>query len=150
MESQQPKNKKILKEQSATQAIPPTPPPAFIAEAIKEVNQAKPKVLPNEDKILADGAFSDFWKILKRFIENYQSNLKKSTSELALAGQFDLNAIGMKYLLADQIVSALQKVTDYVEGKARAVAQYENEQKELALKKSELQKKREKRILERS
>jgi hypothetical protein len=139
------KNNKSIKEQAARQAIPPVPPPDFIKEIVEET-KPKREVKPDEDKIIAQGSESDFWKILKRFIENYQENLKKTTRELATAGSFDLEAIGMKYLLSDQIVGALENVVSFVENKKKVVELKKVEAEELEKKRTELLEKRRQEI----
>ena len=136
---------KIKKEQEAAQPISPTlnvPPPDFIREAVNRNKIEVKKLSEADDNVIAEGKDSDFWKLVKGFVERYQKTLKESTTEMAQTGQFDLAAIGMRYLLSDQISSALQKVVDYVENRAKIVEQIKLQAQELEKAKAALEEKK--------
>lgn len=137
---------KIIKRQEAQQAIPPAvtvPPPGFIAEAVKKVEEAKVKApAAKRDEIIAGGADSDFWKEVRQYIEGYQKNLKTSTTGIVQQGQFSLERIGISYLLADQIEAALQSVIDFVEIKRKTVELMKKAEIEKKKKEAEIEKKK--------
>jgi len=137
--------KEKVDKQEAQQAIsgaPEVPPPHFIAGELKKVDASKVQAPETKrDEVIAEGVDSDFWRFTKAYIEKYQLSLKKNTSETALRGEFDLNRIGMSYLLNDQISSALQAVIDFVENKGKIVEIMKKEEIEKKNKEAELKKK---------
>jgi archaellum component FlaC len=145
MDKKEEKENKVKRNQEALQPISPTlnvPPPEFIRDVINKAQIKEKKLSEADDNVIVEGAQSDFWKLIKNYIERYQKDLKAITSELVQQGQFDLNAIGMKYLLSDQISNALQKVIDYVENRARIVEQMKRDAQELEKAKAKLEEKK--------
>ena len=96
------------------------PPPAFIAETLREVKQ-KPAPRPEDDEILADGAGSDFWKILKRFIEQSQKEVKNNIGLKIGSGTLTMEQLGLQFLSRDLVVDTFQGIVDFVENRANVV-----------------------------
>lgn len=109
--------------QSAEQAIVP-PPPQFIQDTIKEAR--KEETTPDEDmKLLKELSQSDAWKILKKFIRNKQNRLQSMTAQAVRADSFNLQNVGFRYLIFDQVKEALEDVVRKVEQPAK-IAQIEH------------------------
>lgn len=124
-----------LKKMAASSPLPPAappPPPSFITEAIAD-SKAEALLPPDEkdDRNLAEGSYSDFWKLVKHFIENKQKRLKEMTQARVVASEsLNMEDIGFRYLLSDQISMALQDVINFVENRAKLVEQIKREQVE--------------------
>ena len=118
------KKKDMISKQKAEQAIPPAP-PTFITEAIKEVRGMEKKPKPDDDKILAEGASSDFWRLLKLHIEGKIEQLSEYTTESVARGGYNLEEAGFRYILTDQISHALKDIIHYVEFREKAMLEME-------------------------
>ena len=121
------KRQKIIKKQEAEQAIPPTA-PSFIAEAIEDARKVEREPLPDEDEILAKGAESDFWKILKRYIQDKIKGLRELTTQAVVKAGFRLEEAGFRYVLTDQICHALEDVVGYVEFRRETIEKMKREE----------------------
>lgn len=108
----------------AKQAIlqTPMPPPAFISDAIKEAKK-KPEPKPEDDDILVEGAKSDFWRILKRFIDYKTEIITNETAASVGSGKLTLEQIGFKSVLKDVVVDFGDGIKKYVEGRAAIIEQ---------------------------
>jgi len=122
------KMKKISK-QAAEQIVPPGP-PAFITEAIREAQEEKKKPKPEDDKVLADGAASDFWRLVRTHIEKKVERLQQYTTEAVVKSGYNLEEAGFRYILTDQISHALKDIIDFVEFRQKAVTEMEKAKKE--------------------
>lgn len=120
---QKAKEEEIKKKQDAEQAPVPPPPPAFIREAFSQAKPNKLEPKPMDDKILADGADSDFWKLIKQRISD-----KINSLDSALAGavqnkvgseQIWLQDIGIRYLLKQIVSDNMADIINFVELRAK-------------------------------
>lgn len=100
----------------------PMPPPAFISDAIKEAKK-KPEPKPEDDDVLAEGAKSDFWRILKRFIDYKLEIITSETASSVGSGKLTLEQIGFKSVLKDVVVEFGDGIKKYVEGRAAIIEQ---------------------------
>ena len=107
----------------------PIPPPQFIAEALREAKK-KPEPKSEDDEIVAEGANSDFWKILKRWIEWKQKGIKENTGQMLAGGTLTLEQIGMKVLWRDLIIEFGQDMIDFIENRATLVESIKREKQE--------------------
>lgn len=103
----------LYNKQEAEQAVPYAP--YYIQEMYEEIKE--PKVTPGEhtDKVLADLALSDAWKVLKKYINDKRARLEEMTREAARADRFDLQATGYRFLIYDQIDAFAQDIISRVE-----------------------------------
>lgn len=113
-EIKQETTEEIKARQDAEQAVVP-PPPAFMQSVLNQSKETPTTNIDGEDKILLEGSDSEFWKILKRFIEAKQKRLTELTAEAVRSSKFDLQEVGFRYLIQDQVVAALQDVINKVE-----------------------------------
>ena len=113
------KKDKILKEQAAQQPTPVIPPPAFIAGAIKEAKETRVVPKDTDDKILAEGADSEFWRLLKDYINGTIEALKKKTTQAAIESGYNLELLGFRYVLMDQLENFGKDIINFVEFKKR-------------------------------
>lgn len=115
--------------QRAAQPVPQAtiPPPAFIRDALTEAKK-KPEPKPEDDKVVADGAASDFWKILKGFLEARTKILKENTGEAITSQPMSMEQIGVKLLWKDLITDAYQDIIDFVENRAKIVEEIRREE----------------------
>lgn len=111
-----------IKKQEAEQA-PVPPAPAFIKQAIEDSRPKKLEPKDSDDKILAEGADSTFWKLIKQRIEDKIAGL-----ESALSGAVQnrvgsesiwLQDIGIRYLLKQIVTDNLKDITNFVELRRR-------------------------------
>ena len=99
-----------IEEQQAHQA----PPPAFLRSVIEQ-SEKEPQVDPGveRDKILADGSDSDFWKILKKFVEAKQIMLAKELRENSKDASVE--ETGFRFLILDQVNTFAAQIISFVE-----------------------------------
>lgn len=109
----------VIRQQEAEQA-PVPPAPNFIRQAIKEARSVSMEVKDSDDKVMAEGADSDFWRILKRFIDSRIKTLEDLTSQKITSGNIDLQDVGLRYLISDQVTHALKEVIQFVELRQQA------------------------------
>jgi len=100
----------------AEQALPYEP--DYIQDIIRESSET---IDPGEhaDKVLAELAVSDAWKILKKYILNKRNRLMDLTRESVRSDRFDLQATGFRYLIFDQIDGFAQDIISRVENVAK-------------------------------
>ena len=109
--------------QMAEQAVIAAPAPQFIRDTLNE--SRKEVVQPDEDsKLLKELSGSDSWKTLKRYIRDKQKRLESMTAESVRKDSFDLQNIGFRYLIFDQVREALEDIVRQVEQPAK-IAQIE-------------------------
>lgn len=109
-----------IAQQAAEQAIPPMPGPLHIADTIREAKAEDKTPEPEEDsKLLLELSQSDSWKVLKRFITRKKQRLSEMTADSVRKSNFDLNNIGFRYLIFDQVAAALDSVINHVENQAK-------------------------------
>lgn len=128
-----------LNKQDAEQP-PVPPPPAFIKQAIDDSKPKKLQPKDSDDKVLAEGADSTFWKLVKQRIDG-----KIETLESALAGAVQnrvgaesiwLQDIGIRYLLKQVVTDNLKDIINFVELRRRVAEEQKiqtaNERKQKA------------------
>jgi hypothetical protein len=118
MEASKKKEEKIIKEQAAKQA--PVPPQEFIRPVIEQ-SRAEPRTEPGEhrDRIMAEFAGSEAWKLLKQYLTNKRNRLEKLTRSSVRQDQFDLQATGFRYLIFDQLDAFVNDIINHVENVAK-------------------------------
>lgn len=113
--------KKRLAEQAAAQATPPAPtlpPVQSILEDIskvkkEEVNQME-KMLAEEAKLLGELSQTDGWKVYKKYVSVMIDSARNNiTPKFSTA--IDLQQAGLRWIIADQIMSALKDALDIVD-----------------------------------
>lgn len=124
--------KNVVDAQEAEQAIPPAP-PHYVrdvlnqgAEKRKETKVTIEETLNRKEKLLKELSESDSWKVFRddvllKFVDNMRRSIAPSPQ-----GGIDLNAIGLKFMIVDQvqklvedaiaIVDAPKKAVDFPEG----------------------------------
>lgn len=137
--------KKVISKQASAQAVPSTP-PEFISKAIEEAKAIGGKPSMNDDGVLVEGAASDFWKMLKGYIERKIDNLDKMTNKAVVAGGWNLEEAGLRFILKDQITHFGKDIIEYVEMRTKAHAQMVQKSKDEEQEKA----KQEKEISERN
>lgn len=107
----------IKAKQLAEQAVVP-PPPQFIQDAMKEAREET--ATPDEEmKLLKELSTSDAWKSLKKYIRAKQKRLGDMTAQSVRGANFDLQNIGFRYLIFDQVKEALEDIVRKVEQPAK-------------------------------
>lgn len=103
----------LSNKQEAEQALPYAP--YYIQEMYEESKDSE--VTPGEhtDKVLADLANSDAWRVLKKYINDKRRRLETMTRESARGDKFDLQATGYRFLIFDQIDAFAQDIISRVE-----------------------------------
>lgn len=120
------KSKSSIKaKQAAEQAVVGPPPPAFISNVIKEAQKEAPPVGDQDQQLILQLAESDSWKVLKRYIEREKETLRTSMTESANKTG-DLQEIGLRYIVFEQIVFFGDKIIKFVE-RSRKSAEMEAE-----------------------
>ena len=110
------------KQQAAEQVPLPPPPPAFLKDVLEQ-NKIKPIPSEAEDKVIAEGAGSDFWKILKRIMLEKKTRLEAITAEKARGLGVNFNEIGFRYLMTDQLSNLIMDLVNFVENRKEAMRQ---------------------------
>ncbi len=139
---------KVITEQEAKQAVAPTSQrssPSFIAEAIKEAKEARMKPKEADDNVLAEGADSEFWRLIKKYIENSLKKLKDNTTKAAMESGFNLELLGFRYVLMDQISNFGGDIIKFVETRQKVVELMKKAEMEKEKAKAERLRKREER-----
>ena len=122
------KIEKIKKIQEGAQAIPPDP-PAFIKQAIEDTKETEePK--ETDDRVLASGADTDFWRLVKGFIERNIDGFKERTTQTVMASGFNLEEAGLRYTLTDQLAHFGRDIIKYVENRRKAVERMKKDEAE--------------------
>jgi len=113
----------ILKRQAGQQAAPTShpPPPAYISQAIEESKKARVEPGDTNDTVLAEGSDSDFWKLVRGYIEMSMEKLKRVTAERMKETGFGLEEIGLRLLVENQLVGFGQDIINYVELRKKAL-----------------------------
>jgi len=111
------KTEKIIKKQEAQQPVPITPTPSFISEAIEESKRTRIEPKQTDDKTLAEGATSEFWRLVKDYIEGTIGALKKKTTQAAIESGYNLELLGFRYVLMDQLENFGKDIINFVEFK---------------------------------
>lgn len=128
-EEKKKKEEEILKKQAAEQASPPIPPPSFITEAIQESRKADDKsVDEKDDELIASLVETDAWKALKKRINFKIDYLKGMLNEKVGSSDMKLEEVGIRYLIMDQAVGALQSIISLVEGTAEIMAEVKKDE----------------------
>jgi len=99
-----------IKEQEAHQALPP----AFMKSVINQ-SKKEPEIKAGKDRdrVLAEGADSDFWKVVKSYIEAKQMMLAKQLRETS--GNVSVEETGFRFLILDQVNSFATQLITFVE-----------------------------------
>ncbi len=99
-----------LEQQKAHEALPP----AFMRSVINQ-SRKEPEIKAGKDrdKVLADGADSDFWKVVKSFIEAKQMMLAKQLRETS--GNVSVEETGFRFLILDQVNTFATQLVTFVE-----------------------------------
>lgn len=110
-------NKKI-EQQMAEQPIMAQSVPHFIKEMLqeKEHEVVKPAEDRDELNLLYE---SGSWKILKKYLREKQKRLEQMTAQSVRSDSFDLQNVGFRYLIFDQVREALEDVIRFVEQPAQ-------------------------------
>lgn len=105
---------KAVEKQAASQALPAD---NDLLQHVVETSKRpeKPKKGEQEAKLMLDFATSDAWKKLRHYIERKVSRLDNMTAESARGDNFNLETIGFRYLIQDQIQNFAQDIINYVE-----------------------------------
>lgn len=112
---------KINKQEAEQAPVPPAP--AFIKQAIEDSKPKKLQPKDEDDKILAEGSDSTFWKLVKQRIDGKIEGL-----EATLAGAVQnrvgsegiwLQDIGIRYLLKQVVTDNLKDIINFVELRRR-------------------------------
>lgn len=98
------------KKQYAEQA----PPPAFLKSVLTQ-SKKEPEMTPgeNRDRVMAEFAKSDAWKILRKYMEAKLVMLAKQLRDNSQDS--GLEEIGFRFLVADQVNAFTQQIINYVE-----------------------------------
>lgn len=101
MESHQSNNEPIL--------------PDFFREPVEETTKLiKRKPEQGSEKVLLDGADSDFWREVKKIVEEKKGSIEEAYHK-SLRSSVDLQEIGLRALISDLVGGALQEIIDTVE-----------------------------------
>lgn len=103
---------------------PPVNSPTYIDNAVQQIRtdqerQIKETKAENSVRILADGSDSEFWKILKDRMESMISSMRNAESTRMGEGQLDLQSIGLRSIVINEISDAFTRVIHMVEAKQR-------------------------------
>lgn len=79
----------------------------------------KIKTEAKDDDVLAEGSTSDFWKLIRKYIDAKQRRLHELTSE-SVRGSVNMQEVGFRYLIEDQVTHALRDIVEFVELPAKA------------------------------
>lgn len=113
----EPTQEQIIARQAAEQP-PISANPAFIQEVIKEpVDNTPPSSA--DDEALTQMMQSEGWKVIKRYINAKKKRLEDLTAQSVRAQAFNLQEVGFRYLILDQVTNALQDVINRVETPAK-------------------------------
>lgn len=118
-------NEDIVRKQNASQAMPGHP--AFLNDLYKE--KEEPKVKKGTAEKLIQGSESEFWTILKGFINRRREQLEQMTRESVRKDGFDLANTGFRYLIFDQVDAFAKDLISYVENPARLKVMQEEREK---------------------
>lgn len=105
--------------EEASQAVPVHSPAYFVDNVVKEIRQDQKKadlsIAEQERKVLMDGSSSEFWTILKKKMLNTIDVMRKAESTRMGTGNLDLQAIGMRSIVINEIADAFLDVIRNVE-----------------------------------
>ena len=101
------------------------PPPAFLRSVIEQ-SKKEPQIDPgrDRDRVMADFADSDAWKVLKKFIEAKQMTLASDLRKTA--GEVSIEETGFRFLILDQVNTFATQITNFVEA-PKEIARIQNE-----------------------
>lgn len=117
-----------VSKKEAEQAVPASA-PQFIVDTFRSVKEP-PKIKPSDDAILADGADSEFWGILKRYINAKQAKIKTSVQEKFNSGSLSMEQIGLQSLMRDAVLDNLDDIIKKVEGTQAVIEEQKKRQQQ--------------------
>lgn len=113
--------KKRLEEQAAGQAPIPAAPAPFVQRVAEDLDKTKKQnvneieaMQEKESKALASLSEMEEWKIYKKYVGMMIATAKANITP-NFNGKMDFNEVGMRYIIADQIISALKDAMDIVD-----------------------------------
>lgn len=98
-------------------------PEIFNLQAFQKDERTDEEVLTDEEKTLAHGSRTAFWKILKRHIDNVIEELDQ-INEQAMASGLSLEEIGRNTIVVSQTKGVLRRIFNKVEDAKEAQEKY--------------------------
>ncbi len=106
----------LLKKQAAEQAPPVQ---AFdvadIITDVKKTGKEQETLAVKEEKVIIEGADSEFWQIIKSRLDRRILALRGAAALRLGAGPLDLQNIGLRAIIVNEIADGYQEVVDLVE-----------------------------------
>ena len=113
--------KKKLEQQAAQQASVPAAPAPFVQRVAEDVEKTKEQNIEEmetmqdkEAKALASLSEDERWLVYKKYVQMMIDTANKNITP-NFDGKMDFNEVGMRYIIANQIVSALKDALDIVD-----------------------------------
>jgi len=101
-----------LDKQAAEQAVLPK----FIASVRKSIVSPNLKKFEDEDeKLLLDLATSDAWAVFEKFVGEFLKSLEVITEKKVALSGINIEEIGYRYMITNQIRGALETVLGFVD-----------------------------------
>lgn len=111
--------------QDAEQA-PPVNSPTYVESSVgvlrKEQAEARETRVEQESKVLAQGSETEFWDVLKERMLRSVKAMRQAESTRMGSGPIDLQAVGLRSLIINEVADAFQGIITMVEHRKRRQA----------------------------
>jgi len=103
----------MSKRQEGEQFIAPSA-HAFVGDTKKDIDTFKSPT-DEDERLLTELSQSDSWEMVKTYMSRLIDNLEKKTVEKIAESPIDIEEIGYRYMILNQIKGALDNVCGYVD-----------------------------------